>query len=223
MISFNLADKELCLKIKENLEEFGLKVWIDMKDKHEPNLDAMATAIENSFCVLICVSEKYRQSINCQAEAQYAFHMKKMIIPLIMQNGYELVQGWLGIIMTKKICVNFTKNGLDECFKQLRHEIKMGQINFNEKNENQMNNDAKNEISTLGWTHDDVNEWFSKNELSQEILNYLRPCTGIVLNQVYEMKCNAPEFYYQSLSKTDNISMSSISLFTFHLNKLFEP
>jgi hypothetical protein len=33
----------------------------------------MATAVENAYVVLMCVSENYRQSVNCQAEAQVCF------------------------------------------------------------------------------------------------------------------------------------------------------
>ena len=98
MISYNTVSRELCLKIKENLESSGYKVWIDINDIHGSSLDSMARAVENSFCVLMCVTEKYRQSVNCQAEAQYAFRLNKPIIPLIMQKGYESVSGWLGNI-----------------------------------------------------------------------------------------------------------------------------
>jgi hypothetical protein len=56
----------------------------------------MAKAVEGAQVVLMCVTEKYRQSVNCQAEAQYAFRMNKKIIPLIMQSGYASVDGWLG-------------------------------------------------------------------------------------------------------------------------------
>ena len=66
----------------------------------------MAKAVEKSKCILMCVTEKYRQSVNFQAEAQYAFKLNKMIIPVVMQNGYE-PQGWLGIIMGDKIYVSF--------------------------------------------------------------------------------------------------------------------
>ena len=66
-------------------------------------LDSMANAVENSCCVLMCVTEKYRQSINCQAEAQYAFKLTKPIIPCIMQKGCENVTGWLGIIIGDKV------------------------------------------------------------------------------------------------------------------------
>ena len=61
--------------------------------------------------------------MNCQAEAQYAFKLNKKLIPLIMQKGYENVQGWLGIIMGDKIFVNFTKYGFDECMRRLRKEL----------------------------------------------------------------------------------------------------
>jgi hypothetical protein len=114
MISYNTGSRDLCLKIKEKLESLGYKVWIDVNDIHGSSLDAMAKAVENSFCVLMCVTEKYRQSVNCQAEAQYAFKLNKKIIPIIMQQGYESVQGWLGIIMGDKIFVNFTKYPFDD-------------------------------------------------------------------------------------------------------------
>lgn len=47
----------------------------------------------DAYCVLICVTEKYRQSLNCQAEAQYAFKLNKHIIPLVMEKGYENCKG----------------------------------------------------------------------------------------------------------------------------------
>ena len=49
----------------------------------------MAAAVENSCAVLICMSEKYKQSNNCRAEAEYAFNLNKPIIPLIMQANYK--------------------------------------------------------------------------------------------------------------------------------------
>ncbi len=136
MISYNTASRDLCLKIKENLESFGYKVWIDVNDIHGSSLDSMARAVENSFCVLMCVTEKYRQSVNCQAEAQYAFRINKPIIPLIMQKGYESVSGWLGIIMGDKIFVNFMKYSFEECIRRLKNEVesKLGQTNVTFEN-----------------------------------------------------------------------------------------
>lgn len=93
MISYNTASRPLCLKIKALLETMGHKVWIDVSDIHGASLDAMAKAVEEAYCVLICITEKYRLSLNCQAEAQYAFKLNKHIVPLIMEKGYENCKG----------------------------------------------------------------------------------------------------------------------------------
>ena len=106
MISYNSASKKLCIKIKEYLEDkCKQNVWIDVSEIHGSSLDSMTKAVEGAWCVLMCVTEKYRQSVNCQAEAKYAFALNKKIIPVIMQEDYNL-QGWLGIIKSDKIHVN---------------------------------------------------------------------------------------------------------------------
>jgi len=61
MISYNTASRDLCLKIKNGLESIGLKIWIDVNDISGSSLDSMAQAVEQSSCVLICITEKYRQ------------------------------------------------------------------------------------------------------------------------------------------------------------------
>ena len=43
----------------------------------------------------MCMTEKYKQSPNCRAEAEYAFKLGVPIIPLIGQEGY-MPDGWLG-------------------------------------------------------------------------------------------------------------------------------
>ena len=91
MISYNSASRDVCMRIKNKLEESGFKVWIDINEIHGGSLESMANAIETSECILMCVTEKYRQSLNCQAEAQYAFKLQKKIIPLILEKGYEKV------------------------------------------------------------------------------------------------------------------------------------
>ena len=123
MISYNPANREQCFKIKERIESFGFKVWINANGKHGSSLDEMAKAVDSSICVLICVTEKYRQSIHCQAEAQYAFRMNKNIIPLIMQEGYEKVKGWLGVVMGDKAFVNFNAYKFDVSISHLKQEL----------------------------------------------------------------------------------------------------
>lgn len=95
IISYNRDSREVCLKIKEELEKSNFKVWIDVEEIHGSSLESMAKAIENSSCVLICMSEKYKMSSNCRAEAEYTFQLNKPFVPLIMQENYK-PDGWLG-------------------------------------------------------------------------------------------------------------------------------
>lgn len=67
MISYNRNSRNLCLRIKVELEKLGHKVWIDVENIHGSTLEAMASAIENSKCVLICMTEDYKQSVYCRA------------------------------------------------------------------------------------------------------------------------------------------------------------
>ena len=39
------------------------------------------------------MTSKYKQSVNCRAEAEYAFSRNKPIVPLIMEKGY-MPDGW---------------------------------------------------------------------------------------------------------------------------------
>ena len=54
MISYNSQNREMCLKIKQSLEQLGFKIWIDVENICGSSLEAMAQAIENSDCILIC-------------------------------------------------------------------------------------------------------------------------------------------------------------------------
>lgn len=93
MISYNKMSRDLCLEIKKTLEAGGYKIWIDVESIHGSSLESMANAVENSAGVLMCMTENYKQSSNCRAEAEYAFQLNKPIIPLIMQKGYR-ADGW---------------------------------------------------------------------------------------------------------------------------------
>lgn len=66
MISYHWFDKDICFRIKNELEKDNYKVWIDLNEINGSSLDSMAKAVERSKCVLMCFSEKYRQSLNCQ-------------------------------------------------------------------------------------------------------------------------------------------------------------
>jgi hypothetical protein len=210
----------------------------------------MASAVENSYCVLMCVTEKYRQSPNCQLEAKYAFKLKKIVIPLIMEEGKENVTGWLGILMQDLIFVNFAKKSFDECIQRLKAELEAYGLNLR-KNPNKSNlqsqvnkeidnvNNNKNKPSLLpspsqnitstpraknveDWSQNQVKEWLMDNKVAKVIVDAIFPCDGIGLKQLYEIKQTAPEFYFQTLNKSKNVEFQAISEFTKLLEKLFQ-
>ena len=98
MISYQWDSQKVLVELKNRLRASGYRVWMDLEQIGGSTLDAMAKAVENSSVVLVCVSERYKESPNCRAEAKYAFQLRKEIIPLMMQRNY-MPDGWLGIIV----------------------------------------------------------------------------------------------------------------------------
>jgi hypothetical protein len=216
LISYNTVSRELCLKIKENLELCGYKVWIDVNDVHGFSLDSMTESVENSACMLICISERYRQSISSRSSAQYAYKLKKKIIPLVMQAEYQNVGGWLGNIIEQKNFIDFTQYDFEKCFQSLKLELKrILEIEI-------YTNDGKKFNSVEEWSKKDVHEWFLENDLSTVIFEHLKPSTGLILKEMFQMKQNASEFYYSSLKEIENIKFHEIVLFSSCLDRLFK-
>ena len=124
MISYNSKSRELCLNIKAALEELGHKVWIDIESIYGSSLEAMAEAIESSKCVLVCVTEKYKESNFCRLEAEYLVQQKKPYVPLLMQKGYK-PDGWLGIILGSRIFIDFTKLEFNKAMIDLKRNLSL--------------------------------------------------------------------------------------------------
>jgi hypothetical protein len=94
MISYQWDSQDMCICIKYELEQrLNRKVWIDLENMYGDTLDVMAKAVEQASCVLICMTEKYASSDNCQLEGKYVLKLKKPFVPLIMQKGYQPT-GW---------------------------------------------------------------------------------------------------------------------------------
>ncbi|KAI0211978.1 hypothetical protein LSAT2_003143, partial [Lamellibrachia satsuma] len=108
MISYQWDRQDLIKRIRNNLKEAGYKVWMDVDHMTGFPLEAMSKAVEDASVVLIAASQKYKQSNNCRAEAQYAYAEQKTIIPLIVEPGYE-PDGWLGMIVRPRLYFNFSK------------------------------------------------------------------------------------------------------------------
>jgi hypothetical protein len=91
-------------------------------------MQAMADAVENSEFVIICMSDSYKRSVYCQAEAEYAFRLKRRLLPLIVRQGYR-ADGWLGFIMGSRIYIDFCRLEYKKACELLIKEISLQREN----------------------------------------------------------------------------------------------
>jgi hypothetical protein len=129
MISYSHKDEIICKQIYEELSKYGYHVWIDFDQMHGNVMDAMAQAIERSDTIIICMSEQYRKSNYCRAEAHYAFQRQLKIVPILLQEHYQ-PDGWLLFLIGQLLYVDFTKyefpRAIELLIKELRAPIIQG-------------------------------------------------------------------------------------------------
>lgn len=137
--------------------------------------------------------------------------------------------------MSDKIFVNFTKYDYDECIRRLKGEIdtctstigsiKMESLAINGHGQGvhppPPSTQSVNRQLVLSWNEQQVKEWFESNNIDHKIVKEFYPCTGEVLKQLYDMRNDAPEFYFQSL-KTNKTDLKNVLEFTNLLKKLFD-
>lgn len=123
MISYQWSNQKTLIKIRDALKSQGYNVWLDIYNMSGSTLEAMAEAVEKASVVLICMSQKYKNSPSCRLEAEYAFQQGKTIIPLKMEKGYR-ADGWLGLLIGTKLFFEFSgKYPFDDKMKDLLREL----------------------------------------------------------------------------------------------------
>ncbi|CAF4132000.1 unnamed protein product [Adineta steineri] len=123
MISYSHKEKILCKQLYDELTKNGYRVWIDFDQMHGNVMDAMAQAIDRSEIIIICMSEQYRQSNFCRAEAHYAFQRQRRIVPVLMQKHYK-PDGWLLFLIGQLLYVDFTEHEFVRVMEMLSKELK---------------------------------------------------------------------------------------------------
>ena len=122
MISYSHKDEIICKQLYAELIRIGYTVWIDFDQMHGNVMDAMAQAIEQSHTIIICMSEQYRRSNYCRAEAHYAFQRQRKIVPILLQEHYE-PDGWLLFLIGQLLYVDFTKHEFSRAMELLVKEL----------------------------------------------------------------------------------------------------
>ncbi|CAF1437427.1 unnamed protein product [Rotaria sordida] len=214
------AEKTVCKQIFENLIDKGYKVWFDEKDMHGSTLQAMANAIENSQCILICMSQNYEKSNPCHHEAEYAYVCNRRILPIVVQSKYK-AKSWLGFLIGTRLYINFTKHEFDKAFEMLDAEIKHSETmaetttkrpvvtDLHEEKAKQNDISAQpivdpivkrvefnKEVPTM-YEHKHVNEW-----TNDDVINWCRKHNLLVLSQLLEHYDGTSLLRLHNMSKT---------------------
>ena len=216
-ISYDNDDRELCLMIKNELELLEHKIWINVEDNKGDSIDVMARGIESASCVLICMTDKYKESLYCRLEAEYAMKLKKPYVPLIMQHDYK-PDGWLEIFLSGKAYIDFTCFNFEENMCKLKKHLETIIQTVIIKEEASLLECKK---SIYQWNDDDVNNWLLNKNITLSIKENILPCDGRLLEQLYKMSIEVPEFFYTSLRTDTKANLKDIATFATELRLLF--
>jgi hypothetical protein len=239
MISYSHKDETICKQIYEELIKSGYLVWIDFDQIHGNVMDAMAQAIERSNTIIICMSEQYRRSNYCRAEAHYAFQRRLKIVPILLQEHYQ-PDGWLLFLIGQLLYVDFTKYEFPRAMEKLIEELRSPMIQETQVVPVQHEEDTNfvvppsEELSKLpenilDWTEIHVHSWLIRHNLRQ-MARLLADFDGPSLNSLNEliMENDSQQlltlFQEDSLRRiNENISLLELARFRTLLNTKQQP
>ncbi|CAF3343096.1 unnamed protein product [Rotaria socialis] len=123
MISYNRSCENTCRQIRNHLKQLKYKVWIDVYDMHDNFIDGMATAIRNSYIVLMCINREYDNSFWCKKEAEDIAIKRIKFIPCFMEEPFPL-EDWLEFLVGANVWIDFSKaDKFDDALEKLIREI----------------------------------------------------------------------------------------------------
>eukprot|EP00794_Sanderia_malayensis_P014660 gene14660-16186_t len=123
MLSYNSESQAQVLRIKEELEKFGYKTWMDVDKMHGDLNERTAEGVEGAAVVVIFMTQKYEKSRNCKKELNYAEHKGRKIVPVKLDPKYE-PSGALGLIVAGKLYTTFSdESQFKSNFAALKKEI----------------------------------------------------------------------------------------------------
>ena len=80
---------------------------------------------------------------------------------------------------------------------------------------------SKKDDNVENWSEDRVRLWFIENQLNLNIFEKMKPFDGSCLKEMFQVKKNLSQFYYESLKDIQDIKLNNILLFSSCLDKLF--
>ncbi|CAF2638603.1 unnamed protein product [Rotaria sp. Silwood2] len=123
MISYCHEDEEICHQIYNSLRKLTpYQLWVNKHYLHSANPDVVATAMEKADIVIMCFSNKYRESSVCRLEGEYADKRNRPIIPVRVEAEYKPT-GWLNDVVGQRKHIDFIDLNFDFACQVLIKEI----------------------------------------------------------------------------------------------------
>ena len=216
-ISYQWDSQEVLVEVKNKLQASGYRVWMDLEQMGGSTLETMAKAVENATVILVCVSQRYKESPNCRSEAEYAYQLRKDIIPLMMERNYR-PDGWLGMIVGTKLWIDFRNSyGIEAGVGKLLRELggrgrqvqedyftDTGLIKIAEQVQDHLS--ATPEVLVISsWTSHDVECWLKGIGLDEVCKTVLPRLDGQTLIYLYALRDECPDYFYRCLESNLNL------------------
>ena len=231
MISYQWDSQEVLVEVKNRLQASGYRVWMDLEQMGGSTLEAMAKAVENASVVLVCVSHQYKESPNCRSEAEYAYQLRKDIIPLMMQQNYK-PDGWLGMIVGTKLWIDLRNNfNVEAAIGKLKKELgdrgRENQGNYltveHEKPVEKVRELTPELSGVAAWTANEVKDWLKEIGLDDICKAVLPKLNGQALIYLYALRDECPDYFYRCLETNLNLrDMFDLFKFREELSKLMK-
>ncbi|XP_072051354.1 uncharacterized protein [Amphiura filiformis] len=236
MISYQWDSKPTATKLRDSLVNSGYRVWMDDTHMTGDILAAMAEAVEKSHVVLICMSEKYKNSQSCRSEAEYAYKLKKAVIPLLIEDGYQ-PDGWLGLLQGTKLYYNFSSDALvktelprlvtaiKECIPSDKDETEGPPVpprhHRGVRSHGGTAPPPTSKPSASNWTESDVQEWLKKNKLD-DLCDLMESYDGEHLEAMYKQYREDGRNFEKDMKSDYQMNSRVYLKFTVALGKLFK-
>ncbi|XP_070535400.1 uncharacterized protein [Ptychodera flava] len=189
-------------RLQSYLEKKGYNVWMSGNCNGQP--ETMATAIEKSSAVLVCLCQAYEDNPGCRLEAEEALKHGKRIVPLMIERFDA--QGWLASLVSMKLCVDFTTLPFRDCVSKLFQILGTQGLGSAEPTPKGTQAEKWTPPSRYHpakfWNDDAVKKWMDDNDLQIPYPNV----TGKTLVFLMNLRMQATEFFYHYVYKELGVS-----------------
>jgi len=224
MISYQWDVQPTMKKLAVMLKSSGYNVWIDVQNMEGSILAAMANAVEQAKVVVVAMSEKYKNSNNCRTEAEYAYKLKKPIVPLLLERNYK-PDGWLGALLGLSLYVDISVSySIDTKYVEIVKQIdsykpitnKEANVNFSLPPPSFQ--DSFN-AAYKKWSQEEVIVW-AENTRIDGLAKALYGFDGEILETLIESMDRSPEFFFKSVKEDLQLSFINCLKFVKKLKQL---